>query len=234
VTLKEMLAAARERDRLDREAQKARLRRYAKALELEKLGVSAVAVSGYPDASMPEDDLDRMLAAEKQRQAEVYLAIGHAEKVTTFCTIRVQVLSGQVYSIGNCNHAAKTNSSRLLGLLGDAEAKVTDSTSAFSLGKAMVMPLATAALARKDTADVLIVFRDGTIHTTALDGSMALRDARRECVEFNAIAATAGRASAQTATDPAARLQKLQDLMSAGLLSQDEYQSKRAAIVDGL
>ena len=81
----------------------------------------------------------------------------------------------------------KTNSSRLLGLLAGAEAKVTEGTSAFSWGKAMVMPIATAPLARKETADAMVIFKDGTVHTVGLDGSTAVRDARKQAVQFNAL-----------------------------------------------
>jgi hypothetical protein len=50
------------------------------------------------------------------------------------------------------------------------------------------MPIATAPLARKETADALLTFTDGTVHGVALDGSQAVRDARKQCVQFNALA----------------------------------------------
>jgi Short C-terminal domain len=234
VNLKEKLAAAREREREHRDAEKTRLRRYRKALELQKLGIVAIARTGMPDASVPEDELDRMLADEMKRQAQVYQAIANCEKVTHFLALGVQIITGDVYSIGDYNHSGRTNSSRLLGPLAEAKAEMTDSTAAFSLGKAMVMPLATAPLARKETADALIIFRDGTIHRAPLDGSFVLRDARRQCIEFNAVAAACAPALSDpdAGSEPAARLRKLQHLLTAGLLSQEEYEAKRAAIIE--
>jgi hypothetical protein len=238
VNLKEKLAAAREREREHRDAEKARLRRYRKYVELQKLGILALALApaGLPDASVPEDELDRMLADEMKRQAHVYQAIANCEQVMHFLALGVQIISRDVYSIGDYNHAARTNSSRLLGPLAEAKAEMTDSTAAFSLGKAMVMPLATAPLARKETADALIVFRDGTVHKAPLDGSFVLRDARRQCIEFNALAAACALVPSvpDASSEPAARLRKLQDLMAAGLLSHEEYEAKRAAIIEAI
>jgi hypothetical protein len=184
VSLKEKWTAARERDREQQEAWKLSQRRYAKATELGMLGVPVPMSGGWPDPALTEEALDAMLAAEHERRAELYETFVHAGTVTTFRALGVQVLTGddKVYTIGNHDAWKKTNDSRVLGPLAGAEAKVTDGTSSFSWGKAMVMPIATAPLARKETADAMVIFADGSMHTTALDGSSAVRDARsRRC-----------------------------------------------------
>ena len=128
----------------------------------------------------------------------------------------------------------KTNSSRLLGLLAGAEAKVTEGTSAFSWGKAMVMPIATAPLARKETADAMVIFKDGTVHTVGLDGSTAVRDARKQAVQFNALTGSFAPAPAEAGSDPAAKLRKLQELRDASLLNQEEYETKRSEVINSI
>jgi membrane protease subunit (stomatin/prohibitin family) len=110
---------------------------------------------------------------------------------------------------------------------------VTDATSAMSWGKAALMPLATAPLARKETADAMITFADGTVHVQPLDGSAAVRTARRQCVEFNALAGQHGQA-AEGEDDPAVRLPKLQELLEVGLITSAEFDSRRAAIIDSV
>ena len=189
MNLREKWTAAREVERQQRKAAEASQRRYATACELQKLGVPAMTADGWPDPALTEEALDAMLAAEKERRAELYKTFVRAGTVTTFRALGVQILAGddKVYTLGNHDPLTKTNSSRLLGLLAGAEAKVTEGTSAFSWGKAMVMPIATAPLARKETADAMVIFKDGTVHTVGLDGSTAVRDARKQAVQFNAL-----------------------------------------------
>jgi Short C-terminal domain len=228
--------AARELDRQEREAHEARTRRYAKAEELRKLGVSVRTVAGRLDPALTEEALDAMVTAEKGRRAELYETFARAGTVTTFRALGIQILAGgdKVYTIGNHDPWTKTNGSRLLGPLAGAEAWVTDSTSAFSWGKAMVMPIATAPLARKETADAMVTFTDGTVHTFALDGSSALRDARKQCVQFNALTGAPAPATTGTGSDPAIKLRKLQELRDAGLLGQEEYDAKRAEVINSI
>jgi Short C-terminal domain len=236
MSLNEKWTAARERSRQEREALKVEERRYAKARKLEKLGVQVKMVEGYPDPALTEDTLDAMLAAENQRRAELYQAFVHAGTVSTFWALGVQVLTGgdQVYTVGVHDPYEKTNDSRLLGPLAGAEAKVTDGTSSFSWGKAMIMPVVTAPLARKETADALIIFRDGTTYTAALDGSRAVREARKQCVQFNVLAGSSPQASTPFVSDPASKLQKLQELRDAGLLTQEEYEAKRTEVINSI
>ena len=234
--LHEKWTAARQRDRQAREANEARFRRFRKVEELRKLGVSVPTATGGLDSSLTDEALDAMLAAEKERRAELYQAFARVGTVTTFRAFGVQVLAGgdQVYTIGTHDPATKTNDSRLLGPLAGAEAKVTDGTSSFSWGKAMVMPIATAALARKETADAMVIFTDGTVHTTALDGSTAVRDARKQAVQFNALAGASAPPATEAGSDPAVKLRKLQELRDDGLLSQEEYEIKRAAVINSI
>jgi Short C-terminal domain len=237
VGIKEKAAAARERDREARERDRQFFRRIGKAAQLQALGVAVPISQGELDPSVTEEVLDGMLAAEQRRRSNLYEQFVRVGTVTIFRDLGVQVLAGDdmVYTIGKHDHFAKANDSRLLGALAGAEATVTDGTSAFSLGKALVMPAATAALARKETADALIVFADGTVHSAGLDGSRAVRDARKQSVEFNALAGAPGLSVTDDgSTDTAARLRKLQDLLAAGLLSQEEYDAKRAQVIESI
>jgi Short C-terminal domain len=235
MSLREKWAEARERERQAREADKARARRYSKIDQLRTMGVP-LPTDEVELLSLAEETLDAMLAAEQARQAELYEAFVRAGTVNIFRAFGVQILKGddKIYTIGNQSSWEKTNSSRPLGPLSGAEAKVTDGTSAFSLGKAMIMPIATAALARKETADAMIVFADGTVHSVALDGSSAVRQARKECVEFNAQAGNTTSVIPANDDDPGKKLRKLQELLDAGLLSQQEYETKRAEVISSI
>jgi hypothetical protein len=235
--LKDKWAESRELERAARERQLSYVRRLNKSAELRRMGVTSHEPAGVLDPSLTEADLDGMIGAEKQRRSEMYDAVMRAGTVTVFRALGVQLLKGGdvIYTLGLHDGYSKTNTSRPLGPLAGAAAQVTDGTSAFSLGKALLMPLATAPLASKQTADALITFTNGTIHSFALDGSQAVRDARKECVQFNAMAgAPTIPVPAAADGDPASRLRKLQELLDAGLVSADEFKDKRAAILDSI
>jgi hypothetical protein len=174
--------------------------------------------------------------AEPKRQAQVYEAFASGGPVTAFQALGVQVLSGDrtVYTIGSHHAATKTNSSRLLGPLAGAQAMVTDGAQAWSPGRALFMPISFAGLATKTRADAAVVFPDGTVHIAPLDGNLAVREAQKQVVQFNALAGPAAPADTETRSDPAARLRKLQELLDAGLLSQEEYDTKRAQIINSI
>ncbi len=226
---RDKLAAARERDRQEREAEQARQRRYSKQAELEKLGVPL----GPMDNDTSEETLDAMLSAEKERQADLYKTFVRAGTVTTFRALGVQILAGddKVYTIGNHQPWPETNTSRLLGPLAGAQAVVTDGSQAWSPGRAMFMPIALAGLATKTKADAAVVFPDGTVHTVALDGNNEVREAQKQVVQFNAFAGTTAAIVTPADNDHAARLRNLQELREAGLVTQEEYEAKRAEII---
>jgi hypothetical protein len=231
--LREKWTEARERDRQERGVQAASQRSYTKALELQKLGVPAMTTDGWPDPALTEEDLDAMLAAEKERRAELYKMFVRAGTVTTFRAIGVQIPAGgdKMYTIGNHDPWAKTNDSRLLGPLAGAKAMVTDGSQAWSPGRAMFLPLALTALATKTKADAAVVFLDGTVHTHALNNNTEVREAQKQVVQFNALAGSSSPADTETNNDQAARLQKILELREAGMLSQEEYDAKRAEII---
>lgn len=177
--------------------------------------------------------------AEAELQAQVFDVFASAGQRTVFRNLHVQVLNelGRVYTSGFENAATRTSTARPLGPLAGAEATVTDGSQAWSPGRAMLMPIALAPLATKTQADAVVVFRDGTVHTAALDGNYAVRLAQREAAEFNALAMAAdnlARQSAGSDGDPANRLRKLDELRTAGLLTEEEYAAKRAEIIDTL
>lgn len=124
--------------------------------------------------------------------------------------------------------------SRLLGLIAGAQAVVTDGSQAWSPGRAMFMPIGLTGLATKTKADAVIVFADGTTHTTALDGNAVVREAQKQAVQFNALAGASAPAAAVSGNDPAVKLRKLQELRDAGLLTQGEYEMKRAEVIDSI
>jgi len=171
--------------------------------------------------------------AEKERRAKVYETFVSAGPVTTFRALGVQVLAGvgRVYTIGSHDAVMKANTSRLLGPLAGAEAMVTDGSQAWSPGRAMFLPIGLAGLATKTKADAAVVFPDGTVHTVALDGNNAVREAQKQVVQFNALAGASAPTATEAGSDPAVKLRKLQELRDAGLLSQEEYAAKRAEVI---
>lgn len=171
------------------------------------------------------------MGRKDKRPAKAGLVSANAGAVTEFSALGVFVRAGtgDVYAIDYS--PAKWNiGPRRLGRLAGATAQVTDSTSAFSPGKALLMPLVITPLARKQVADAVIRFADGSLHVQPLDGSGDVRDARRECVEFNALAGRHTKPSKGDA-DPAARLRKLQELLDGGLISAEEFAERRASII---
>jgi hypothetical protein len=101
----------------------------------------------------------------------------------------------------------------------------------------MFLPIGLAGLATKTKADAAVVFPDGTVHMSPLDGNFAVREAQKQVVRFNAMAGAAAPtapAPPDTGSDPAVRLRKLQELLDAGLLTQDEYETKRAEIINAI
>jgi Short C-terminal domain len=178
--------------------------------------------------------------AEKAHLAsvtQVFDAFANAGGATVFRWLGVQVLvgDGTVYTLGFHDPATMTNTSRLLGPLAGAQAMVTDGSQAWSPGRAMFLPIALTGLATKTKADAAVVFLDGTVRMSALDGNYAVREAQKQVVQFNAMASAATPAAApETSSDPATRLRKLQELLDAGLLTQDEYEAKRTEVINSI
>lgn len=176
-------------------------------------------------------------AAEPKRRAEVYQKLADGT-LTTFQAFGVQVLAGEnvVYTIGSRDDVVKADSSRLLGPLAGAEAVVTDGSQAWSPGRAMFLPIAFTGLATKTMAHAALIFADGTVHAHALPGNAAVRQAQLDAVRLNAlISALASRSPVMDAgNDPTDRLRKLKDLLEAELISHEEYDEKRAAIIESI
>ena len=182
----------------------------------------------YVDASVRKNEMDR-----RTQVYDIFVKAG----VTKFKLLGVQVLAGDsnVYTIGLHDAATKTNSSRLLGPLAGAEAMVTDGSQAWSPGRAMFLPIGLTGLATKTKADAAVMFPDGTVHTVPLDGNYAVREAQKQVVQFNALAgAAAPPATPEAAIDPAVRLRKLQELLDAGLVTQEEFEAKRTQIINSI
>ena len=78
------------------------------------------------------------------------------------------------------------------------------------------------------------MFPDGTVHTVALDGNNAVRQAQLQVVRFNALAGSPAEPGAGGGSDPAGRLRQLQELRDAGLISAGEYETKRAEVIKSI
>ena len=99
----------------------------------------------------------------------------------------------------------------------------------------MFLPIGLTGLATKTKADAAVVFADGTVHTVPLDGNLAVREAQKQVVQFNALAGVSvPSAATDTAIEPAVRLRKLQELLDAGLVTKEEYEAKRAEIINSI
>jgi Short C-terminal domain len=201
---------------------------------LVKLDVGAA--QAVAKALRDSQGTDAARTAETERQAQVYGAFAAAGGVTVFRALGVQVLAaeGTVYTIGYSSAVTKTDASRLLGQLAGAQAVVTDGAQAWSPGRAMFLPIGLAGLATKTKADAVVVFADGTVHTVTLDGNNVVREAQKQAVQFNALAGASALPAAERGSDPAVKLRKLQELRDAGLLTQYEYEVKRAEVINSI
>lgn len=203
---------------------------------------AALSALDTPAASSLSEVLQKRAAAhsaqlaEKERQEEMYQLLARAEKVSVFRALGVQVIAGDdhVYTIGTGFSVNQTNTSRMLGPLSGAEAMVTDGSQAWRPGRAMFLPIAMAGLATKTKADAAIVFPDGTVHTVPLDGNAAVREAQLQIVQFNALAGPPAPAAVESKGDYVARLRALQEVRDAGLISDEEYQTKRTEIINSI
>jgi len=233
MSFREDWKAAQERDRQQPEAEGAAHRRYAKAWELHKLGVPVMSPNGWPDPALTEEALDKMLAAEKGRRATLYERFARARTARIFEALGVQILTGDdtVYTIGSHDPLTQTNSSQLLGLLAGAEAMVTDGSYGHGPGHAVFRPLSLTAGTTETVANAVIVFPSGTVHAHPLHGSGEIGAAQQQVMQFNTLAGTAAPEISTMNAGHAARLRELQELWEAGLLSQAEYEAKRAEII---
>jgi Short C-terminal domain len=68
----------------------------------------------------------------------------------------------------------------------------------------------------------------------ALDGDNAVRETQKQVVQFDALARASVPAATEHGSDPAARFRKLQELRDAGLLTQEEYETKRTEVINSI
>lgn len=185
-------------------------------------------------------------SAEHDRQERV--ASGKGERWITrrvsnpvYAGLGVRVRDGQVYKYPTFSQPA-------LGPLAGARAEITDPTKAqmiragvvsgITLG-ALIGPLALApGVLRKSKAVAFVIFPNGKLHEKNLDGTAAIRAAQRDAMRFNTLAGsveTPAPAAAQPPPPTASeRLAEVTRLHDAGLLTDEEYQVKRAEIISQL
>jgi hypothetical protein len=172
------------------------------------------------------------------------------KKGMAFPGLGVRVHDGQVYRY-------PTMSQPTLGPLAGARAEITDPTKAqmvraglaagitsgVALG-AVLGPFALApgavGLLRKSKAVAFVICANGKLHEKKLDGTAAIRAAQRDAVKFNTLASRA-EAPVQEPAQPAPapptpseRLAEVTRLHDEGLLTDEEYQAKRAEIISQL
>ena len=147
------------------------------------------------------------------------------------------------YQLNGAHHsgyvlvAVTANNYRLGKVAGVAQAAPASPASSLSplwyisiAAVVVIVAIVVAALRRRRRAD-------GSVHTTPLDGNNAVSEGQEQAMQFDALAGAVTPGTSQAPpepADPAARLRKLQDLRDAGLLTADEYQAKRAEILESL
>ncbi len=164
----------------------------------------------------------------------------------TFTGLGVRVRDGDVYPYPTLGQQA-------LGPVAGARAEITDPTKAqmvragvasgMALG-AVLGPLALApGLFRKSKAVAFVVCANGRLHEKKLDGNAMIRAAQRDLARFNALAGSAappgstapppGHQPPSPPPSPSARerLAEIAALHDEGLLTDEEYQAKRAEII---
>lgn len=138
-----------------------------------------------------------------------------------------------------------TFSQAAIGTVEGARAELTDPTKAQMIGAglasgvafgALLGPVALApALLRKSKAAAFVVCANGRFDEKKLDGTMAIRLAQSDAVKFNVLVASVSPpATAEPpsrALSPRERLMELTNLHEVGLLTDEEYQAKRAEII---
>jgi hypothetical protein len=163
------------------------------------------------------------------------------KKGVTFFSLGVRVRDGEVYPYPTFGQPA-------LGPVEGAGAEITDPTKAqmvraglasgLAFG-AVIGPLALApGLLRKSKAVALVVCANGNIREKKLDGTSAIRAAQSAAVKFNALARSEDQPVTAPPQPPPAtaseRLAEVTRLHDEGLLTDEEFQAKRAEIISQL
>ena len=185
-------------------------------------------------ANAEELEIMRQRTAEQQRVAREELG-----RRLAFPGLGVCVRDGTVYT-------GTFTGGNLLGELKGAQAEIADATKAQMIRAGLTSGVALGTLIgpvallpgvfRKSKAVAFVVFTDGIVREHKLDGNMAIRAAQRDVVKFNALAAAAARSAGkpQSSAAPksaADRLAEVPRMHDDGLLTDDEYQAKRAEII---
>jgi hypothetical protein len=162
-----------------------------------------------------------------------------ARVANTFPGIGVRARNGEVYPYPTLSQPA-------LGPVEGARAEITDPTKAQMVRAGLASGLAFGAvfgplalapgLLRKSKAVAFVVCANGKVHERKLNGTAAIRAAQRDAVKFNVFAGSATAPApvpAQPPSPPTAgeRLAEVTRLHNEGLLTDEEYQAKRAEII---
>jgi hypothetical protein len=156
----------------------------------------------------------------------------------TLPSLGVRVRDGMVYK-------GTLTEGHLLGELKGAQAVITDPTKAQMIRAGLTSGVALGTLIgpiallpgvfRKSKAVAFVVFMDGIVHERRLDGNMAIRGAQRDAVKFNALVAACQPAEEPpppaTPRSAADRLAELTRMHDDGMITDDEYQAKRAEMI---
>jgi hypothetical protein len=189
------------------------------------------------DASLELDRQERIASGKGERWAT------RRASNPTYVGLGVRVRDGQV-------HRYPAFGQPVIGPLAGARAEITDPTKAqmiragvlsgVTLG-AIIGPLALApGVLRKSKAVAFVICSNGKLHEKKLDGTAAIRAAQRDAVRFNTLAGGAEALTPEPARPesapptPRERLAEVTRLHDEGLLTDEEYQAKRAEIIGQL
>jgi hypothetical protein len=187
-------------------------------------------------AMSPQERRERFKELQEAALQKRMLAKGLA-----FPGLGVRIRGGQVYPWPTLGQPA-------LGPLEGARAELTDPTKAqmvragvasgLALG-AVIGPLALApGLLRKSKAVAFVVCANGKIHEKKLDGTTAIRAAQSDAVKFNTLAGPGDQPVTEPVQPPSPvageRLAEVTRLHDEGLLTDEEFQAKRAEIISQL
>ena len=160
-------------------------------------------------------------------------------KGIAFYGLGVRVRAGEVFPYPTLSLPA-------IGPAEGARAEITDPTKAQMVRAGVASGLAFGAvfgplalapgLLRKSKAVAFVVCTNGKLHEKKLDGTTAIRNAQRDVMRFNALAGPAEASAPEPPQPPtpSERLAEVTRLHEEDLLTEEEYQTKRAEIISQL
>ena len=221
-------------------AQRVLTRLNDRAAMQRKSGVSGANLAASMRDWQQQEDAERQ-ARQAKRRKESTDARERSRAAFHLRALGVAVFNGEVYREEPLGLRGR------LGSLAGAHAEVTGGQSgrrrsgAVRANDAVVatvllgpVGLLAGASRKAVRGTAFVIFADGTVHEASIPDQASLVRAQTDAVRFNTLAGGASPAAPETGDDFAGKLRKLRELRDEGLLSQEEYESKRAAIIDSI